>query len=119
MSCLCGPSPRDSAGAPAAVKKDSTVTLKITDKARGFTLEAMKPVATDTNAFDVLRHTVAVTYKTDAGGGLVVTGLCGVTPAKGHAWVASLDGKRWMALGSATITKDAVMEWTTAKGEER
>ena len=70
LASLCGPSPRDSAdGASAAVKKDITVTLKITDKASGFTLEAKKPVASDSNAFDVLRHTVAVTYKTDAGGG--------------------------------------------------
>src|ERR1700730_6126337 len=93
LASLCGPSPYTSAGAPVAVKKDITVTLKITDKASGFTLEAKKPVAADANAFDVLRHTVALTYKTDAAGGPVVTGLCGVTPAKGQAWVVSVDGK--------------------------
>src|ERR1700737_2796191 len=85
LACICGPSPNNSDGAPAAAKKDITVTLKITDKASGFTLEAKKPVASDSNAFDVLRHTVAVTYKTDAAGGPVVTALCGVNPAKGFA----------------------------------
>src|SRR4051794_852550 len=79
VACLCGPSAIASAdGPPAAAKKDLTVTLKITDKASGFTLEAKKPVASDTNAFDLLRHTVALTYKTGAGGAQVVTGVCRV-----------------------------------------
>ena len=83
LACLCGPSARDSAdGAPAAPKKNLTLTLKITDKASGLTLEARKAVAADTNAI-ALRHTFALTYRTDAGGGPVVTGLCGVTPPRG------------------------------------
>ena len=53
-------------GALAAPKKDLTLTLKITDKASGLTLEARKAVAADSNAFDALRHTVALTYRTDA-----------------------------------------------------
>jgi hypothetical protein len=53
-----GAADRDSAaGAPAAPKKDLTVTLKITDKASGFNSEAKKLVAADTNPFDLLRHT--------------------------------------------------------------
>jgi hypothetical protein len=118
MACLCGPSARDSAdAAPAAPKKDLTVTLKISDKASGFTLEAKKPVAADTNAFDLMRHTIALTYRTDAAGAPVVTGLCGVTPSKGHVWVASLDGQPGKALGAVSITKDTLIEWKTEKGE--
>jgi hypothetical protein len=118
LAYLCGPSARDFAdGAPAAPKKDVTLTLNITDKASGLTLEARKAVAADTNAFDALRHTVALTYRTDAGGAPVVTGLCGVTPPKGHAWVASLDGQPCKAVGAVTITKDTLLEWKIEKVE--
>ena len=48
-----------------------------------------------------------------------MTALCGVTPARGQAWVVSLDGKPCKAIGGVTITKDAVLEWMTAKGEEK
>jgi hypothetical protein len=75
LACLCGPSARDSADCAPAAKKDLTVTLKITDKASGFTLEAKKAVANDTNAFDFLCHTVALTYKTDAEDTPAVTAL--------------------------------------------
>jgi hypothetical protein len=116
LACLCGPSARDSAdGAPAAPKKDLTLSLRITDKASGLTLEASKAVASDTNAFDALRHTVALTYRTDAAGAPVVTGLCGVTPPKGHVWVVSLNGEPCKGVGAVTITKDALMEWKIEK----
>ena len=117
LACLCGPSARDSAdGAPAAPKKNLTLTLKITDKASGLTLEARKAVAADTNAI-ALRHTFALTYRTDAGGAPVVTGACGVTPGKGQVWVASLDGQPCKGLGAVTNRKDSVIEWKTEKGE--
>jgi hypothetical protein len=118
LACLCGPSPRNSAdGAPAAPKKDLSLTLKITDKASGLTLEARKAVAADSNAFDALRHTIALTYRTDAAGAPVVTGLCGVTPPKGHAWVASLNGEPCKGIGAATISKDTLLEWKIEKAE--
>jgi hypothetical protein len=118
LVCLCDPSARDSAdGAPAAPKKDLTLTLKIADKASGLALEARKAVAADTNAIDALRHTFALTYRTDAAGAPVVTGLCGVTPPKGHAWVASLDGQPCKAVGAVTITKDALLVWKIDKAE--
>jgi hypothetical protein len=118
LACLCGPSAHHSAdGAPAAPKKDLTVTLKISDRASGFTLEAKKPVAADINAFDLIRHTVALKYRTDAGGAPVVTGACGVTPGKGQVWVASLDGQPCKGLGAVTNRKDSVIEWKTEKGE--
>jgi hypothetical protein len=56
----------------------------ITDKASGFTLEAKKQVAADASAFDFLRHTVAVTYRTDVDDGEVT--ICG-----------SSEGGRWNA----------------------
>jgi len=96
-------------------KKDSTVTLKITDKASGFKLEATKQVAADTRAFDFLRHTVAVTYKTDVDGAPIVTGLCGVTPARGHGWTCTIGGKPCNHVGSVSITKDRTIEWPTEK----
>jgi hypothetical protein len=118
VACLCGPSARDPAdGAPAAPKKNLTVTLKITDKASGFTLEAKKPVAGDTNAFDLMRHTVALTYKTDPGGVPAVTTLCGITPPRGQAWVVFLDGQPCKGIGAVTITRDTVIEWKTGKAE--
>jgi hypothetical protein len=120
LAFLCGPSARDSAdGAPSAPKKDLTLTLRITDKAGGLTLEAKKLVATDTNAIDALRHTVTLTYRTDAGGAPVVTGLRGVTPPKGHAGVASLDGEPYKSVGTGTLTKDALMEWKIEKADSK
>jgi hypothetical protein len=94
-----------------------TLTLRIADKTSGLTLEARELVAADSNAFDALRHTVTLTYRTDAAGAPVVTGPCGVTPPKGQAWVASLDGQPCKALGAVTISKDALMEWKIDKVE--
>ena len=68
LASLAGPWFCNSPRAAAAVKKDVAVTLKITDKVSGFTREAKKLVAADSNAFDFLRHTVALTYKTDVDG---------------------------------------------------
>jgi hypothetical protein len=105
--------------AAAAEKKDVTVTLKIIDKTSGLTLEAKKTVPRDSNAFDVLRHTVALAYKTDAEGGPVVTSLCGVSPLKGLAWTCAIDGKPCKTIGRATLTADAVIEWKTEKTDAK
>jgi hypothetical protein len=105
----------DSPNATAAPKKDITVTLKISDKASGFTLEAKKAVAADSSAFDFLRHTVAVTYKTDVDGGPIVTALCGVTPARGQGWACTIGGKPCKNIGAVSITQDVTIEWTTGK----
>jgi len=119
LACLCWSSPPPSAGeAFAAVKKDITVTLKIADKTSGFSLEAKKVVAADANAFDFVRHTVAVGYRTDAEAGPVVTSLCGVSPPKGLAWTCSVDGKPCKGgVGRVTLGKDGVMEWKTEKAD--
>jgi hypothetical protein len=94
LACLCWPSPPPSAGEAlaAAGKKDVTVTLKIADKTAGFTLEARKLVAADTKAFDIVRHTIAMAYRTDPDGGPVVTSLCGVSAPKGLRWTCCVDG---------------------------
>ena len=111
-ACLGWPPPPPSAGETLAAKKDVTVTLKVADRAAGLTLEARRRVAADTNAFDCVRRTIAVAYRTDAEGGPVVTSLCGVSPGKGFTWVASVDGKPCPGgLGRGTLAKDAVIEW--------
>jgi len=115
LACLCDPAPRNADGAPAVAKKDLTLTLKISDKANSFTLEAKKLVGADTNAFAVLRHTVALAYKTGNDGVPVVSSLCGVTPLKGQAWTCTIDGQPCKNIGTTTITKDVVMEWKTEK----
>ena len=115
LAVICGTWLCDSPRATAAVKKDITVTLKISDKASGFKLEATKQVAADTSAFDFLRHTVAVTYKTDVDGGPIVTGLCGVSPAKAQGWTCTIDGQPCKDIGKVSITKDMKMEWKTQK----
>jgi hypothetical protein len=66
------PSPR-AAGGGAVDKKDLTIKLKIEDKASGFTLAAKKAIPKGSNAFDAVRHTVAMVYQTDAAAGPVVT----------------------------------------------
>jgi hypothetical protein len=98
-----------------AGKKDVTVTLKIADKTAGFSLEAKKLVAADTNAFDFVRHTVAVAYRTDAEGGPVVTSLCGVTAPRGLAWTCYVDGQPCKSAGKVTLTADVTLEWKTEK----
>ena len=112
LACLGWTPPPPSAGEALAAKKDVTVTLKVADRAAGLTLEARRHVAADTNAFDCVRHTIAVAYRTDAEGGPVVTSLCGVPPGKGFAWVALVDGQPCPGgLGRVTLAKDAVIEW--------
>jgi hypothetical protein len=106
------PSPR--AAGEAAVGKDyATITLKISDKASGLTLEAKKTVAKDTNAFDFVRHTVALAYRTEAGGEPTVTSLCGVSPGKDTRWACYLDGERYKAIGKVLLKADAKIEWKT------
>jgi hypothetical protein len=56
-----------------------------------------------------------VTYKTDVDGRPIVTGLCGVTPARGQGWVCTIDDKPCKNIGAVTITKDTVIEWKTDK----
>src|SRR5579885_3748349 len=113
LACLGWLSPPGSGGAAlAAGKKEVTVTLKIADKTAGFTLEAQKLVAVDSNAFDFLRHTVALAYRTDADAGPVVTSLCGVSAPKGYVWAAYLAGKPCKGgIGRVTFTKDSTLEW--------
>ena len=104
--------------ARAAGKKDVTVTLKISDKTAGFSLEARKLVTPDTNAFDFVRHTIAVTYRTDAETGPVITHLCGISPPRGLVWVACLDGTPCKGgIAHVTFVKDAVLEWKTERPE--
>jgi hypothetical protein len=106
--------------APAAGKKDVTVTLKVVDKASGLSLEAKKAVANDSNAFDVMRHIVAVTYRTDPEQGPMVTGLCGVTAPKGTFWAVSVDGNfAKEGIGRLTLTKDTLIEWRIERVESK
>lgn len=113
------PPPSAAAGAKeAAGKKEVIVTLKIADKAAGLSLEAKKAVATDSSAFDAVRHIVAVTYKTDPEMGPMVTGLCGVTAPKGYFWAVYVDGKlSKTGIGGVTLTKDTLIEWKIEKIE--
>jgi hypothetical protein len=97
----------------AAVEKDVTVTLKISDKASGLMLEAKKKVARDTSAFDAVRHVVAMAYRTDPEIGPVVTSLCGISPPKGSAWACSIDGTPCRNLGSVGLKADVTIEWKT------
>jgi hypothetical protein len=115
LACLSWSSPPPSAGEALAGKKDVTITLKIADKTAGFSLEAKKLVAADTNAFDFVRHTVAVAYRTDAEGGPVVTSLCGVTAPRGLPWTCYLDGKPCKSIGNVTLKADATIEWKAEK----
>jgi hypothetical protein len=107
------PSAVPRAGEAAVEKGDVTVTLKVSDKSSGFTLEARKHVPKDSNAFDAVRHTVAVAYRTESDGGPFVTGLCGVNAGKGFTWNCYVDGKRCRAIGRTTLTADATIEWKT------
>ena len=106
------PSPR-AAGGGAVDKKDITVTLKISDKASGLTLEAKKAVPKGSNAFDAVRHTVAMAYRTDPEAGPVVTSLCGVSPPKGSAWTCVVDGAPGGNLARISLNADVVIEWKT------
>jgi hypothetical protein len=104
--------PSPAAAEDAAGKNGVTLTLKISDKKTGFTLEAKKAVPSGSNAFDVLRHTVAVTYRSDPELGPLVTGLCGVTAPKGLSWMVYVDGKPSpVGIGRVTLTRDTVIEW--------
>jgi hypothetical protein len=105
------PSPR--AAGEAAVDKKAAVLLKISDLGRGLSLEAKKRVAKDTNAFDFVRHTVAVAYRTQASGGPTVTSFCGVNPGKDTRWLSYLDGERCKAIGQVMLKADAKIEWKT------
>ena len=95
----------------AGEKLDIALTLKVTDKTNGLSLEAKKFVSKDTNAFDALRHTVAVAYRTDAEGTPVVTSLCGVTPQKAQAWRCYVGGERCKAVGKVILSADTIIEW--------
>src|SRR5262249_36007532 len=75
--------------------------------------------APDSNAFDTIRHTVTVGYKTDAEGGPVVTSLCGVSAPKGFAWTCYLDGKPCKAIGRVALGKETLIEWKTEKAEAK
>jgi hypothetical protein len=113
LLCTAGAPAPHAAGGGAAAEKTVTVTLKISDKFSGLTLEAKKAVAKDTNAFDFVRHTVTLAYRTEASGGPTVTSLCGVNPGKGTAWACYLDGERCKDIGRVTLKADAKIEWKT------
>jgi hypothetical protein len=104
------PSPR-AAGEAAVEKKNVTLTLKIGDKTSGLLLEAKKSVAKDSSAFDAIRHTIAMAYKTEPNLGPVVTSVCGVAPQKGYTWVCTVDGKLCESLGNLTLKADTKIEF--------
>src|SRR4051812_45407061 len=107
LAGLCWPTSSPGGGAFAANKKEITVTVKIADKTAGFSLEARKVVAADANAFDVMRHMVAVAYRTDSEAGPVITSLCGVAAPRGFTWVPYLDGKPCKgSVARLILTKD-------------
>jgi Domain of unknown function (DUF4430) len=101
------------AGKPVATTPSVVLTLKINDKESGLTVEAKKSVPKGSNAFQVLRDTVAVKYKTYPKLGAFVTGLCGVDAAKGKVWTLTVDTK-WSKVGieRLTLEHDTVIEWT-------
>src|SRR5438105_4069497 len=84
------------------------------------TLEAKKVVPTGSSAFDVLRHTVSVNYKTDPALGPLVTGLCGVNAPRGFFWALYVDGElSTVGVGGLTLKKNAVLEWKIQKAGEK
>ena len=99
--------------AAPAVEKNVTVTLKISDKASGLTLEAKKAVAKGTSAFDAVRRVVAMAYRMDPEIGPVVTSLCGVSAPKGSARACSIDGQPCRNPGSVGVNADLTIEWKT------
>jgi hypothetical protein len=118
LALLAWSPPPPSAKGALAGKKDVTITLKIVDKTADFSLEAKKLTAVNTNAFDFVRHTVAVAYRTDTEAGPVVTSLCGVTAPRGFVWAAYVDGQPCKgSVGRVTFAKDTVMEWRAERAE--
>lgn len=101
------------AGKTVDVTPSVVLTLRINDKERGLSVEAKKPVPRGSNAFQVLRDTVAVKYKTYPKLGAFVTGLCGVDAAKGKVWTLTVDAQ-WSKVGieNLTLERDTVIEWT-------
>jgi hypothetical protein len=72
------------------------------------------------NAFDAVRHTVALAYETDAELGPMVTALCGVSASSGTFWALYVDGKlSTEGIGKLALTKDILIEWKTDKGEPK
>ena|SRR5260221_8290850 len=101
------------AGKAVAVTPSVVFTLRINDKESGLSVEAKKSVPRGSNAFQVLRDTVAVKYKTYPKLGAFVTGLCGVDAAKGKVWTLTVD-TQWSKVGieNLTLERDTVLEWT-------
>jgi hypothetical protein len=112
LTALARPANPDAgeAAGGASEKLDIALTLNVTDNTNGLSLEANKFVSKDTNAFDALRHTVAVAYRTDAEGTPVVTSLCGVTPQKAQAWRCYVGGERCKPVGRVTLASDITIE---------
>ena len=96
----------------AAASEQVVLTLRINDTKSGLTLDARRPVAKGSSAFEVLRETVAVKYKTFPKLGVFITGLCGVDAPHGKVWTFSVDGK-WsdVGIGGLTLDRDTVIEW--------
>ena len=101
------------AGKAASAGQQVVFTLRIAEPQSGFVLDAKKSVSRGSNAFEVLRETVAIKYKTFPKLGAFVTGLCGVDAPKGKVWTFSVD-TRWseVGIGNLTLERDAVIEWT-------
>ena len=102
-----------SAVSRAAEGQRVILTLRITDTASGLTLEAKKPVARGSNAFEALRDIVAVKSRTFPTLGAFITSLCGVDAPAGKVWTYSVDGK-WsnVGIGSLKLERDIAIEWT-------
>jgi hypothetical protein len=96
----------------AAASEQVVLTLRINDTKSGLILDAKRPVAKGSSAFEVLRETVAVKYRTFPKLGVFITGLCGVDAPHGKVWTFSVDGK-WSAvgIGGLTLDRDTVIEW--------
>jgi flavin-dependent dehydrogenase len=77
-------------------------------------LEAKISVPQGSNALQILRDTVVIKYRTYPDLGAFVTSLCGIDAPKGMVWTFTVDDK-WstVGIGSLTLERDTVIEWTT------
>lgn len=84
------------------------------------TVEAKKKISAGFNAFDVLRGTVFVKYKTFPKLGPMVTSLCGVEAPDGVFWTLYVNGKfSEVGIGDLKLENDTTIEWKTQKIEKR
>jgi hypothetical protein len=102
------------AGRAVAGRRAIVLTLKIADRQSGLMLEAKISVPQGSNALQILRDTVVIKYRTYPDLGAFVTSLCGIDAPKGMVWTFTVDDK-WstVGIGSLTLERDTVIEWTT------